>query len=327
MNEIDKKDLIILRELSVDCRQPSRVIAKMAGLSREVVDYRIKHLVKDGVIREFVLEADLAALGFTKNVVYLELSGVTEKRDEEIRRLLSSHPFVCWLVSSTGKWSFIFDLHSRDAEHLAALLDDIKESLGRSLGDLRLVSLREHCYFHSKIFGGTQVIQQKNIHVASLDEKDRRMLHLMSRNARAGWREIGDEIGLTPEAVSRRASALEKAGVIKKFSIFTDLHKLGFELYNVQISLSNQDEKAGRRVLDFLVAHHSVCYYYRPLAHWDVEFGVFVHDAGELRNMMREMRDYLGGQIRIIDTVLFYEEITSPALPKGVFEPRMEFRS
>ena len=53
LEDIDLKDRKILYELDVDSRQSNAEIARKVGLSKQVVGFRIKRLVKEGLISWF----------------------------------------------------------------------------------------------------------------------------------------------------------------------------------------------------------------------------------------------------------------------------------
>ena len=53
MINLDKKDFKILLELDKNARQTDSKIAKKIGLSKQVVNYRIKNLIKDELITKF----------------------------------------------------------------------------------------------------------------------------------------------------------------------------------------------------------------------------------------------------------------------------------
>jgi len=50
MADLDLKDRKILYELDLNCRQSNTQIGKKVGLSRKVVEYRIKKMEEEGVI-------------------------------------------------------------------------------------------------------------------------------------------------------------------------------------------------------------------------------------------------------------------------------------
>ena len=57
---------------------------------------------------------------------------------------------------------------------------------------------------------------------ARLDPVDERILRLLVRNARATWREVGDVVGLSANAVAQRVRRLEDAGVVRGWTAVLD---------------------------------------------------------------------------------------------------------
>jgi DNA-binding Lrp family transcriptional regulator len=55
-----------------------------------------------------------------------------------------------------------------------------------------------------------------------LDAVDERILRLLVRNARATWREVGDVVGLSANAVAQRVRRLEEAGVVRGWTAVLD---------------------------------------------------------------------------------------------------------
>ena len=65
------KDRKILRELFDNARTPYSIIAKRVGLSKEVVNYRVKKLIERGILIRFNTVIDVNRLGWQ---VYLYLT-------------------------------------------------------------------------------------------------------------------------------------------------------------------------------------------------------------------------------------------------------------
>lgn len=63
-----------------------------------------------------------------------------------------------------------------------------------------------------------------------LDETDLEILELLTEDARRPYKEIADEVDLTPPAVSDRITRLEEQGIIKEFTIDVDREKLRGEV-------------------------------------------------------------------------------------------------
>jgi len=316
---LDKKDWKILATLSKDCRISLTKLAKTVGVSREVADYRIKKLVKTGIIKSFCTDVDLATLGYTKHVVYLELRNIDKLKERKVFRLLEKNKFVSWLVTSTGKWSVIFDIHSKNTQHLSQLIKKLKEELGSYFGEYQISTLENYQYFHSKFFGEKEISKKKQVKNISLDDIDRSILKILRNNARIDYVKLSEQINLTPEAISKRIKRLKESNIIKQFYIFPDLTKLGFEYYNIQMNLENIGNEKEKIIMNYLQNHKLVSFTHKPISHWDIEFGVFVKNPGELRYFILQLRTLHPENIRIKDVILFYEELLPNFLPEGVF--------
>ncbi len=63
----------------------------------------------------------------------------------------------------------------------------------------------------------------------AIDDKDRRIIEILSRNARSTFTEIARELGITDVAVKKRLMKLEQRGVIKGYTVVVDPEKLGYK--------------------------------------------------------------------------------------------------
>jgi len=60
-----------------------------------------------------------------------------------------------------------------------------------------------------------------------LDNIDLQILRLLSENSRVQWKDLGEQIHMTGQAVGNRIKKLEDSGVIKAYSLIVDEMKLG----------------------------------------------------------------------------------------------------
>lgn len=61
-----------------------------------------------------------------------------------------------------------------------------------------------------------------------MDEKDVKIVRLLSENARRTFTEMAKALGISDVAVKKRLSKLEKEGVIKRYTVVVDPKKLGY---------------------------------------------------------------------------------------------------
>jgi Lrp/AsnC family transcriptional regulator, leucine-responsive regulatory protein len=60
-----------------------------------------------------------------------------------------------------------------------------------------------------------------------LDNIDFQILRLLSENSRIQWKDLGEQIHMTGQAVGNRIKKLEEGGVIKAYSLLVDEMKVG----------------------------------------------------------------------------------------------------
>lgn len=61
----------------------------------------------------------------------------------------------------------------------------------------------------------------------NLDNIDFQILRLLSENSRIQWKDLGEQIHMTGQAVGNRIKKLEDSGVIKAYSVIVDEMNLG----------------------------------------------------------------------------------------------------
>ena len=66
-----------------------------------------------------------------------------------------------------------------------------------------------------------------------LDERDRIIIEMLTKDARTPFTEIAKVLGISETAVRKRVKALEEAGGIKQYTVVVDPSKLGYNLVSL----------------------------------------------------------------------------------------------
>jgi len=66
-----------------------------------------------------------------------------------------------------------------------------------------------------------------------LDERDRIIIEMLTKDARTPFTEIAKVLGISETAVRKRVRALEESGVIKQYTVVIDPSKLGYNLVSL----------------------------------------------------------------------------------------------
>lgn len=64
------------------------------------------------------------------------------------------------------------------------------------------------------------------MYLEGLDETDRKIINLLTENARMSYVDIAKEVNLSRVAVKARVSALEESGIIEKYTIIVNPQKI-----------------------------------------------------------------------------------------------------
>jgi len=324
MIKIDAFDKKILESLIENSREQITTISKKARLGRENVHYRIKRLVKLGLIKEFNTILNEKNLGLSHYVVFLELVKLEEGTEKQIIEYLKNNPFISWIGTSAGKWSLVFDiiLHEENS-NLENILKDFLKKFGNFIDDYKLLKLSESEYFASKLIGkeGNSISTNKTKSKIKLDKTDYKILSLLNQDSRKTLVDISTKTDLTPNGVKNRIKKLTENNIISQYTISIDWRKLDYEWFTIQIKLIKHDKEIEKETKKFFRNHKKVVFYYKYLGgSWDFDIGVLVQNSNELRDFINEYRRKFSVVSKISDVFLTLEETTGYKMPSGIFD-------
>lgn len=101
--KLDEKDRKILVELDKNARQTDSEISKKVGTSKQVVNYRIKNLLEEGIITNFYTIINVGKLGLNSYYVFLQFENINKEQEKNLLKRINFLDYVGWLVSGTGR--------------------------------------------------------------------------------------------------------------------------------------------------------------------------------------------------------------------------------
>lgn len=124
-----------------------------------------------------------------------------------------------------------------------------------------------------------------------LDSKDKKILELLSQDARMSISEISKKSKIQRDSVAYRINKLEKLNVIKFYTTILNPSALGFPIYSyVHIKLHNLDESLEKQFVAFLVANPQVTYVVKISGEWDYDITIAAKDLGNFDDVLKEIR-------------------------------------
>jgi len=289
------KDKKILAELEQNSRQSFSSIAKKLKTSKEVINYRVKNLVKQGIITRFFTEINLHKLGMQVYKVYFQFQNVSENKEQEMYDYFTKTLKIPWVVSCSGKYDMIISFGARDINHFNEYITKImnkfsKYILNREISTTLLFTTYDRKWIDSgvkiKCTGvGGEIIDIK------LDKKDMKILANLSDNSRVSIIELAGKINLTSGAIINRIKNLEKNGIINAYRIGLDYKKLNKEFCKAFVYLSNKTSEQERKIVDYVETMPETFTIIECVGSWDIEFEFIVDNFTEFHKIMKNIKN------------------------------------
>ncbi len=328
--KIDNKDKDILRLLNENARMTSKAIGAATNISREVADYRIKRLTKNGLIANYITIVSDRKLGYESYLILLKLQNFTVEDEKRIIDFLKNHRFTKWVLRSSGEWDIQAVISAKNVKHLASIVDEIDNFCGKSLMgyDMTMVVnllVPENLSFMMKQQKGSQKelpSSQKDTTYdkVEIDDKDKKLLSALANDARAPIVKIAQQVGLSADATNLRMKSLQKEGVIKKFQTVVDLSKMNYLLYSVFLKINNYSQKRESQLKTFFSSIPNITFAERIIGKWDARMQISCSDPHEFEKILQQIRELLGTDLKYYHFALMLKEYKRISYPKGMEE-------
>lgn len=146
--KIDEKDRKIMKSLFEDGRMSIADIAKKTGLRRDTVARRLKNLVKQKVIAQFIPIINLPSLGYPNvATLILRVKSTTDTDKKRFQKMLVGNKFTCYVSRWVGKFDFYCAIVYKDTNHLNNIVEEIKNYIPNFIETFELFQVVEEPKF------------------------------------------------------------------------------------------------------------------------------------------------------------------------------------
>ena len=219
MDKLDLKDRKILYQLDLNCRQSNAQIGKKVGLSKQVVDYRIKRMEKEGIINRYCTEINTLKLGYDVYRIYINFQDVSPNTKEDIIKYFASWSNAWAVISSKGPIDLNVMVWVNNSNKFHQLWNDTLEKYGAFFTKHTISVLTSGVAFKKSFLLSDEYNQDnreyfvlnnvgKNI---ELDNLDYQLLNEIAMNARAPITELGKKLKCSLQTINYRTGVLRFA--------------------------------------------------------------------------------------------------------------------
>jgi len=312
--KLDVKDRKLLYELDINSRQSNSEIAKKIGLSKQVVGFRIKRLIKENVISFFYSVIDISKLGFTIHKNFLRLQNLDRGKEKELIKFLVHHPNIVWVASCDGKYDLAFGTWAKDMDFLDKTITELNKKFGEYIAERQIATIIRGEYFlrdylihkekpsayRESFFGAVPA-------PVKMDETDWKILLLLGKNSRTSAVEIASQVKLSADATAERIRKLEKSGVIRHYNIVPNEANYPYLHYKVLIGFRNISEEKERSLQEYCRINPNIVYIVKSLGLWEFEIDLEVESAEQCREIMMDIKTKFSDILKDYSTLHFYQ--------------------
>jgi DNA-binding Lrp family transcriptional regulator len=289
MKKIDEIDKVILKNLFIDGRKSFTLIAKEYHVSKDIIWKHYIRMKKAGIIVGATIAFNYPLFGYN-NVANL-LINVESQYINAVFEALRKIPGVetCRQYNTSCNIITISTLRSlRDLERIKEIIsqknpiNEIKTLLWIDVKNIPENILKST--FENKTEKADKKSSQTDTATCSnaikLDEKDIQIVEKLTKDGRASFRKIAQEIGISPATIARRYQNLVENKFIK-VSIQINPATLGFQaLVTFLIEISNHNET--ENIVEALSKIPGVSYIATLAGAYDLRVVALVKDLKEI---------------------------------------------
>jgi len=297
---LDLKDRKILYQLDLNCRQSNSQIGKKVGLSKQVVDYRIKRMDEDRIITGYWTNIDSYRFGYQVFRYLINLQNTTSIIKDEIMQQIANYK----KNSVKGNYDVSTHIWVNSIPHFFQFWDKFNENYGDYFAE-KIFSL----YLEVDVYPSSYLIPEENykadrenpktvggknpIHI---DYKDYQLLNEIADNARIPTIELARKLGYSSQNAKYHIERLVNNGIIQSFRTSINTSKLGFEEFYVDIWLKELSKR--RKIWECLKYNPYVTFINTTAGYADLEIEFVIENSDRLIDIIEEISSSFPSAIR-----------------------------
>jgi DNA-binding Lrp family transcriptional regulator len=236
---ITDKDILILKQLLLDGRKSSSSISKEIDLGREIVNYRIKRLIKENLIVKFVPKINEKAINYQEYIILLKLNLEDELSKDQFIKQTIGNKYLVWTIKSEGGWDLVVRLYAQSIDEFKEKLQEILDLFSDVLANYYTIISSDEIKEEEKENISKNLFDEistsptedfkkiKDSGSILLDAKDKEILKLLESDGRVQYKEIAEELDISSDTVKYRIDKMVSQGAIENFMPIINFNKLG----------------------------------------------------------------------------------------------------
>ncbi len=145
--DLDGKDLLLLRELDLNCRQSTYELGSSIKLSADAVSYRLRKLNSSGIILQYSTINNLSILGHSWYTYVINFTKFDTKDEAKFRQFVATHPYIIRAVKLFGPWDVMLYIVADSPKNYHETVKEIKAAFSEILHHYQTWLSHKELYF------------------------------------------------------------------------------------------------------------------------------------------------------------------------------------
>jgi len=295
----DAKDKEILFELLQDCTQATSKIAKKVKLPRQTVDYRIKKLEKEKVIKKYTINVDYQKLGYNRHSLYLDMKSISHEEVNKYLKLVTDIQEVscCYMLHGASKWKLYISVWTKTIERYDEIQTRIMSKFKKYIKNyLSFQGVRSYTYLARRLNPKAKAkvdIKHKmdNIELKPIDWK---LIKLLKKNSRTPVVDLAKKLKVSVNTIMRRTKWLKDKEIIERFYPILHMRKLGYTEYTFISRIDPSYDKELQNFLEYTRKDNRFIIVIKAVGYVNLYYAFIVKDGNELHEITSKVEDVLG---------------------------------
>lgn len=307
---LDLHDRKILYELDRNSRMTFKELGKRVRVSKETAAFRVKRLVKEGYIKNFITTIHTSALNRFYYKLFYKFHRTTPQVDAEIIKFIQNYKSTAYFASLEGRYDITFLLLSKNFHDLYKFLVPFREKFGRYILEQEILTLTSTHRFNFRFFfeGEAGLMHTKYPEALAepdIDEVDYRIIESLAKNSRIPLVEIAKITGTEINVVKYRIKKLTKAGILGSNVLDMDFEKFGAQ--QVQVNFTLRDHSVTDKLIEFVAQNPKSTFATITLGKYDLAVEFAVENMKNLRKILGQIKEKFSQDITSEDIFTMQE--------------------
>ncbi len=296
MVKIDLKDRRILSELDMNARMPMTELARKVGLSRQVVEYRLKRMRKNNVIFGALTIFDSVVIGYTWYRVIFRLLNATKEKKNEFIDYLRNHRSLFWLGEIGGNWDLIMNFTCKDNVHFNKIFEEITEKFGPIIRDYEILIYMnvydlEKSYILDREKQRGEIFHEM-VHnpKVKLDNLDKDIIRNISRDALISNIELGQKLNVSGNTIKNRINEMKKNKLLLGYRLFTNAFVLGYRAHMLFLEITRVNLQREKELYNYLRSIPNITFLVKHIGRWRIGMEIETKDVEEFQDIFVDIR-------------------------------------